>query len=95
MTLFAKAAAKITARMEQLATDTFALAEKVSPEVRESRYNICLSCEKLYAPTKTCRLCGCFMNIKTWMPNQNCPVNKWGKAPADMNKQTNEEISEK
>lgn len=55
---------------------------KVSVEVQEYRYGICQGCEKLYKPTDTCKMCGCFMKVKTWLPNQECPLKKWPKAPA-------------
>jgi len=58
------------------------LSRKVSIEVQEYRYNTCSGCEKLYKPTDTCRVCGCFMKVKTWMPEQECPIKKWTKAPA-------------
>lgn len=53
------------------------LRHKVSPEIQAYRYGICQSCEKLYKPTDTCKACGCFMKVKTWMPGQKCPLNKW------------------
>jgi hypothetical protein len=56
------------------------LVDKVSEETQEYRYGICKSCEKLYKPTDTCKVCGCFMKVKTWMPNQSCPIGKWPKA---------------
>jgi Family of unknown function (DUF6171) len=55
------------------------LNEKVPSDIQELRWQICKSCDKLYTPTSTCKLCGCFMQVKTWMPRQKCPVNKWGK----------------
>ena len=51
---------------------------KASEEVRNERYNICLACDKLYGLTKTCKVCGCFMQVKTYMPEQSCPLGKWG-----------------
>jgi hypothetical protein len=54
-----------------------ALRHRVSPEIQAYRYGICQSCEKLYKPTDTCKACGCFMKVKTWMPNQKCPLDKW------------------
>jgi hypothetical protein len=53
------------------------LTQKVEPEVQAYRYGICSSCEKLYKPTDTCKACGCFMKVKTWMPKQSCPIKKW------------------
>lgn len=58
------------------------LPSKVTVEVQQYRYNICQGCEKLYKPTDTCKMCGCFMKVKTWLPNQECPLKKWPKAPA-------------
>lgn len=86
MSLFAKAAEKIGKRLEQSTEDALALIPKVSPKVREERLNICLSCDKLYTPTKSCKLCGCFMVLKTWLPGQNCPINKWGRAEPESKK---------
>lgn len=58
------------------------LPNKVSQEVQKKRMSICESCDKLYKPTYTCKACGCFMNVKTWMGDQKCPLNKWDKEPA-------------
>ena len=56
--------------------------DKVSEGVQQARYDICQGCEKLYKPTDTCKMCGCFMKVKTWLPAQECPLQKWGKSPA-------------
>jgi len=53
---------------------------RVHEEVQKERYDICQGCEKLYKLTDTCKVCGCFMKVKTWMPNQECPLKKWPKA---------------
>jgi len=50
---------------------------KTTPEIQKERYDICLSCEKLYKPTSTCKICGCFMQVKTWLPGEACPLGKW------------------
>lgn len=57
------------------------LTNKVTPEIQAKRFNTCLSCDKLYKPTDTCKACGCFMRIKTWMPSVSCPLDKWGTEP--------------
>lgn len=62
------------------------VGDKVSEELRTERMNICLSCEKLYKPTTTCKACGCFMSAKTWMPRQACPLGKWGIDPTFISK---------
>lgn len=41
------------------------------------RMKICLQCEHFLKITKQCKKCGCFMPIKTRMPQQKCPVDKW------------------
>ena len=75
---------KLKERMEQV-RDAAELAaanmipNKVSVEIQEYRYGICQGCEKLYSPTDTCKMCGCFMKVKTWIPNQECPLKKWPK----------------
>lgn len=58
------------------------LTKKVNIEVQQHRYSICQECPKLYKPTDTCKVCGCFMKVKTWIPNQECPLKKWPTAPA-------------
>ena len=42
-------------------------------------YKICLECEKFRKITKTCKVCNCFMPVKTMMPGAQCPDNppKW------------------
>ena len=49
---------------------------------RTKRYNICKECEHFRAITKQCKLCSCFMPIKTKMLEMTCPINKWG-GPVD------------
>lgn len=53
----------------------------VSPEIKEKRWKICQDCNHLYRPTSNCKLCGCFMQIKTGLAGQKCPINKWLAEP--------------
>ena len=46
-------------------------------ETRNSRFDICKSCDRLFAPTRTCKECGCFMAMKTWLKMAECPLGKW------------------
>jgi len=64
---------------EKSVSETF-LSHKVSPEIQEERFNICKSCEHLYTPTNTCKKCGCFMGVKTWLEDVRCPLKKWDVA---------------
>jgi hypothetical protein len=52
---------------------------RVSNEVAETRYKICINCPKIVPVTRQCLECGCFMKIKTTLPNAECPLGKWGK----------------
>jgi hypothetical protein len=46
-------------------------------EVRDERYSMCLECPELISITRTCKKCGCFMSLKTWIKNASCPIGKW------------------
>ena len=41
-----------------------------------TRMKICESCENLNE-IKFCKICGCFMPLKTKMWWKICPINKW------------------
>lgn len=47
---------------------------------RDARFEVCRGCDRLFKPTKTCRECGCFMALKTWLSDAECPRNLWGGA---------------
>jgi hypothetical protein len=51
----------------------------VSDEQREARFDICKSCDYYFSPTTNCKLCGCFMSAKTYLPESECPLKKWIK----------------
>jgi hypothetical protein len=51
--------------------------KKVSEEVAEKRFNICKDCPELIQLTKTCKKCGCFMQMKTKLEHAVCPIGKW------------------
>lgn len=50
---------------------------KTMIEIKDKRLSICNGCERLFAPTKTCKECGCFMELKARVPFAHCPLNKW------------------
>lgn len=74
---------KLKNRMQQVAqtakqrSQQAMQAVRVTPEIQAQRMSLCESCEHLYAPTTTCKKCGCFMNVKTWIAMSSCPVDKW------------------
>ena len=51
---------------------------RVDKETANERYEICKSCINFISLTKQCKLCGCFMRMKTSLPNATCPIEKWG-----------------
>lgn len=46
-------------------------------EIRNERLDICKKCEHLFKPTRTCKMCGCFMAAKTWLKHAHCPEGHW------------------
>lgn len=56
---------------------------KVPEHVAKERFAICTACEHLYKPTHSCKLCGCFMGLKTTLARAECPKNKWTTYTAD------------
>ena len=45
-------------------------------EVREKRLEICNSCEHLNV-IKQCKMCHCFVELKTKLEDAFCPLRKW------------------
>lgn len=52
-------------------------------EIRDSRLDICRQCDHLIKITHTCKTCGCFMSMKTWLYQAQCPIGLWGAVEAD------------
>ena len=49
-------------------------------EICKSRYEICKKCEHFQKRFAICKMCGCFMRIKTRLLKTNCPINKWSSS---------------
>lgn len=58
---------------------------RVGEEIHKERMSICNQCPELIKATHQCKKCGCFMNLKTKLPNADCPLGKWGKADINTN----------
>lgn len=43
----------------------------------KKRYNKCLTCNNFNQTTKQCKLCNCFMFVKTRFINAKCPIGTW------------------
>lgn len=50
---------------------------RASDEVIESRLNLCQACEHFKQNGSRCKLCGCFMKLKTELEKAKCPIGKW------------------
>lgn len=46
-------------------------------DVAESRLKICLDCEYLWKITRQCSKCYCFIDGKTKLKTEECPIKKW------------------
>lgn len=49
---------------------------RLPEDQRNQRYDICKTCDQ-FNSMEFCKVCGCFMPVKTYMPGQSCPVGKW------------------
>ena len=49
----------------------------VKNKKRKERLSTCNNCEHYNSFFKQCKICKCFMPLKTMLVNANCPINKW------------------
>lgn len=72
----------------ELAAKTFLQVRQVAPEVQQFRMNVCQGCDKRDEETNRCKVCKCFLAVKTdTKENLNpekmryevthCPLGKW------------------
>ena len=61
------------------ATKALTKGEKVRSSKGEAaeRMKICAGCEHYVKEENRCHLCGCFLNVKTKVATERCPVDKW------------------
>lgn len=50
---------------------------RASEAVIESRLKICQTCEHFKVKGSRCKLCHCFMKLKTELEHAKCPIHKW------------------
>jgi len=53
--------------------------EKLPVNQRNARFDKCRGCAMLQVSMR-CGLCGCWVRIKTWLPREACPIDKWTAA---------------
>lgn len=46
-------------------------------EIRNTRLEICNSCEFFVKDTTACKRCGCIMSLKVNFVETKCPIGKW------------------
>ena len=46
-------------------------------QLQQERLAICGECELFNAFSKTCKICKCYMRMKTKLENAFCPIHKW------------------
>jgi len=63
--------------------------KKVETDVSKERMAICRNCPELL-PTGNCKICKCFMSIKTKLPNASCPLGKWDKVTITYKEKTDD-----
>jgi Family of unknown function (DUF6171) len=51
--------------------------KRVDEEEKNRRLAICEKCEFFRQASRTCKKCGCFMNLKSTLSKAHCPVHKW------------------
>ena len=52
--------------------------QSVTEEVRNDRISLCNGCPKLMV-TRQCSECLCFVDLKTKLKQESCPLKKWGE----------------
>ena len=63
---------------ESLRLHTMNSFKNVSEETKNSRLEICKSCEFFNESLYQCKQCGCFLKIKASWATEKCPIDKWG-----------------
>tara|TARA_R100000995_G_scaffold18009_2_gene7314 strand:- start:4521 stop:4925 length:405 start_codon:yes stop_codon:yes gene_type:complete len=49
-------------------------------EVYKERMSICRDCVYYFKLTGNCKVCGCFMKVKSRIGSMSCPKGKWDKS---------------
>lgn len=49
----------------------------VTQEESDRRWEICNSCPEQDKDLKQCKVCTCFLSLKTELASERCPLRKW------------------
>ena len=68
----------MTSRLREIAIQVIGKVVSLSPdELAAERMKVCEECEHFMHLAKQCRLCWCFMELKTKLLEAECPDQKW------------------
>lgn len=48
-----------------------------SEEISRARLAVCEQCPEFQRIARMCKLCGCFLDLKTKLLQASCPADKW------------------
>jgi hypothetical protein len=51
----------------------------VDDKIKQERLDICNNCPNLVKATGQCKICFCFVKLKTSLKTEECPDKKWIK----------------
>lgn len=66
---------KLKKKLEERKADVIDIVKLPEGE-RDKRLDICKQCDNL-GKMDFCKICHCYMPVKTYIPNQSCPIKKW------------------
>ena len=50
---------------------------RTQEDIKKARLETCRSCEFFLKGSQRCKLCGCFMTMKTTLEQAKCPMGYW------------------
>jgi hypothetical protein len=65
-------AATATMAAAQYAASGF---KTVPAETQKARLDVCETCP--HRKENVCQVCGCYIDKKSWLPFEDCPIGKW------------------
>lgn len=64
--------------LKQIALDLIAGRLILSEaELATERLKVCQECNEFKGFSRQCALCGCFLDLKTRILSEECPISKW------------------
>lgn len=74
--------------VKKLAAAKVLVLEQVDAATADMRWKTCWNCDQMDHSNKTCRTCGCYIEVKIWSKNSrsparpmgeltHCPLGKW------------------